>query len=313
MSYVRSGKAIYYKNGGMNELIADAENEEKAHSIVTALNQRSPVFIADALTTCSPMFHGDMVSDLEFRAGINECIDCLSRLDRIKKSLFYGRDNNLISDGENDASDIPDKIGNDRAVAVDIIHAILGLATEAGELLEALRSYYNGDPVDWVNLMEETGDGFWYAALLAHRGDFTFEEVQNVIISKLRARFPEKFKAADANERNLIAERAILEDGLNPLVEEPTGVISDDMAASLDNAPPPLNLKSADILDANKAELESNSAFAAVDNVGSDMVDAPDTGGTGQSELSKSPGARSKALPDEHIARQSIRREDLNK
>lgn len=328
--YYSSGKAIYYTNSAKSEkiadpvLIADAGDEEKAHSIVTALNQRSPNFIKDALVTCSPMFHGDMVSDIEFRSGVNDCIDALNKLDKIKKSLFYGRDNNLISDGENDVSDLPQNVNSNTAIAINYIHAILGIATEAGELLEQLREVYNGNqPIDWVNVKEEVGDGFWYYALLASDGDFTFEEVMALIIAKLRSRYADKFLAAEANERNLEAERLILEgdpsidrmeggsgelgaEEIDGPYDEPTGVISDDMAASL-------NLKGANELDANKAELESNQAFANLDNVGSDAVEAPVTGGTGDSELSKPISARKNPLPDEKLARQYVRREDVEK
>lgn len=43
-------------------------------------------------------------------------------------------------------------------------HALTGLMTETGELLEA---FDEDDDLDWVNVHEEIGDLWWYAAILA--------------------------------------------------------------------------------------------------------------------------------------------------
>jgi NTP pyrophosphatase (non-canonical NTP hydrolase) len=309
--YKAVGKQVLYSFAeGGNQHIADASNDANAELLASALNGRSSEFIPLALVTCSPLFHGDMVSDDKFRNVINGCILQLNELDKVKKSLFYGRDNNLIADGDNDVSDMPSRIGSDSAIAIDIIHAILGKATEAGELLEALRSYYNGDPIDWVNIIEEVGDGFWYDALLANRGNFTFERAQSLIISKLAARFPDKFAAHNANNRNLEAERSILE-GNNPPTPDlggDTEPIPHKIYPALDLAPTP----AASGPEAVEAVKEgSEAAFEAVESVGKTGVDAPATRGGLGSELAKSPAARTRPFPDEHLAHQTVRPEDL--
>jgi len=211
--YYRSGKAIYFKNLSDADpvLIADCENEEKAHFILMTLAGRSVNFIADARVTCSPQFHGELVALHCWQNKLNDAILALQELDKVKKSLFYGADNILILDGDRNASDLPAMVGSDLATSVDIIHAILGIATEAGELLELLANTIDGEEFDWVNAQEEIGDINWYQALLAHRGNFTFEECQERIINKLRARYPDKFTEIDAINRNLRVERAILE------------------------------------------------------------------------------------------------------
>lgn len=93
-----------------------------------------------------------------------------------------------------------------------ILHALMGITTECGELMDALKKHLiYGKPIDFTNLLEEHGDLQWYLALLAYTCDFTFEIAQERNIEKLRARFPEKFTEFDALNRNLEKERKILE------------------------------------------------------------------------------------------------------
>lgn len=326
MGYFRSGKSIYFKNvseGGNinNVLIADCENEEKAHFIINSIIGRSENFIRDALVTLSPQFHGDMVSRAEFIGRLNGAIDALNKLDQVKKTLFYGRDNNLDPpEGKRDATDIPENVHSNRGIAVDIIHAIFGFATEAGELLEALKSAINSHGFDWINIQEELGDAAWYAAILAARGDFTFEDYEQRIIKKLRQRYADKFTAAEAIDRNLAAERAILEDSESPLTAEETDAIVDDIN-SRQNLQPMRDEGGTLALQptprvGGKANVEaieqgSNAAFEAVKNVGNGYVDAPVTGGTNDSELAKSPAERLHPLPGEELAHKKVRPEDL--
>ena len=229
--YIAAGKQVIYQYGDERGSvhIADAGDNEKADLLATTLNERSPNFIRDALRTCSPNWHGDKVAKHYFIETVNEAIKIANKLDKIKKTLFYGKDNNLISEGQTNLKNFPDYIAGmynvdvERIVIIDLIHGILGKFTEAGELLEALKEAYNGNGLDLVNINEEIGDGFWYDAILLNRTDSTFEEVQQRIIRKLRARYPDKFADELAVSRNLTAERAILEDKANPLVEELAG------------------------------------------------------------------------------------------
>ena len=95
-----------------------------------------------------------------------------------------------------------------------ILHAAIGLSTEAGELLDAVKkSLFYGKDFDRTNAIEELGDIFWYLALGCEALGVTFEEVQATNIAKLRARYPERFKTAQALSRDLEKEREILEAG----------------------------------------------------------------------------------------------------
>ena len=94
----------------------------------------------------------------------------------------------------------------------DLIHASMGLVTEAGEFQDMLKKHiYYGRELDEVNLKEEVGDLLWYCAIALNALGSDFETVMQTNIDKLKARFPEKFTEENANTRNLDKEREILE------------------------------------------------------------------------------------------------------
>lgn len=97
---------------------------------------------------------------------------------------------------------------------VDILHAVIGLATEAGELLDPFKkAMFYGKTVDLVNTDEEIGDILWYVAIYLNARGLTFEQVMQQNIDKLRVRYPEKFTSEAAINRDLTAERDALEQG----------------------------------------------------------------------------------------------------
>ena len=93
-----------------------------------------------------------------------------------------------------------------------LLHAGIGLATESGELLDALKKHiFYGKELDRVNLAEEMGDIFWYCALIADELGVHFDDIMERNIAKLKARYGEKFTEAAAKHRNLKVERETLE------------------------------------------------------------------------------------------------------
>ena len=93
-----------------------------------------------------------------------------------------------------------------------LLHAGIGLSTEAGEFLDALKKHiFYGKELDRVNLAEELGDLCWYMAIVADELGFNFESVMDKNISKLKARYGEKFTEQRAENRDLEKEREILD------------------------------------------------------------------------------------------------------
>jgi len=95
---------------------------------------------------------------------------------------------------------------------INILHGAIGLSTESGELLDALKKHiYYGSELDIPNIKEELGDLFFYMALISRELDISFNEIMHTNIEKLKARYSEKFTQHEAENRDLTTERKILE------------------------------------------------------------------------------------------------------
>lgn len=96
----------------------------------------------------------------------------------------------------------------------DLQHALLGLISEVGELADALKKEHAyGKAIDRVNLREELGDVLWYLPLACRALGCDLGDIAQLNIAKLSKRYPEKFTTAAALNRDLAAERAVLEGG----------------------------------------------------------------------------------------------------
>ncbi len=100
--------------------------------------------------------------------------------------------------------------------AMRLLHVTLGLAGEAGEFADQIKKHvFYGTPLDVVNLEEELGDLFWYAAIACDELGVDFNKIQERNIAKLRVRFPHHFTQACAEVRDLATERKALADKLD--------------------------------------------------------------------------------------------------
>ncbi len=93
-----------------------------------------------------------------------------------------------------------------------LLHAGMGLVTEAGEFMDGLkRSLIYGKPSDNENLLEEIGDILWYCSIALDALGTDFDTVMRMNIRKLRQRFPDKYSDDSALNRDLAEERKLLE------------------------------------------------------------------------------------------------------
>lgn len=182
----------------------------------------------EAQNTKSPQFYGEIVARSVFANRMSDAIRTLRKLDEVKKALFYKRENGELEPGENETTCMAlqiHNIANEPQNGIDLVHAVLGIATEAGELLEALyASLVVGQNKDNVNVFEEFGDVMWYLAIAFTAMQSSFEHCASVNNAKLRKRFANKFTEFDANNRDLKGEREVLEGGtstvLNGMLED---------------------------------------------------------------------------------------------
>ncbi len=98
-----------------------------------------------------------------------------------------------------------------RGIDPDILHAAMGISTEAGEIMDALKkSMAYGKPLDTLNLKEEIGDCLFYLTLLCIMLGTTLEAELDRNMSKLLTRYGNKFDEGKALNRDLDKEREVL-------------------------------------------------------------------------------------------------------
>lgn len=91
-------------------------------------------------------------------------------------------------------------------------HAIVGLATESAELIEAVLSSLDQNiELDTVNIREELFDVIWYLLLCHDALDKNINGTIKMGFDKLKQRYPYKFTSEAAINRDIQAERDILE------------------------------------------------------------------------------------------------------
>ena len=73
-------------------------------------------------------------------------------------------------------------------------HGALGLTSEAGEVCGILQKVYQGHELDKDHMVKELGDCLWMIAELCSALGVTLDEVMQVNIDKLKARYPQGFE-----------------------------------------------------------------------------------------------------------------------
>lgn len=148
-----------------------------------------------------------------------QMVEVSKPLDDLKKHIYYKKPFQWIDPINNIAKETI----NLPQYEADLIHAIVGIATESTELLEALSARLTGEEeIDVVNLVEEVGDLMWYQALLLRTLNTDFEQAGSINIDKLYKRFPHKFNNDEAIYRDVSKERELLEERIikNDIQEE---------------------------------------------------------------------------------------------
>jgi NTP pyrophosphatase (non-canonical NTP hydrolase) len=75
-----------------------------------------------------------------------------------------------------------------------VVMAALGLAGEAGEVVELIKKWrFHGKPIAEADLKAELGDVLWYLACMADRYGFRLEDIAAENLAKLEKRWPHKF------------------------------------------------------------------------------------------------------------------------
>lgn len=163
----------------------------------------------ECLRTESPI-DNEIIERINYRES--ELADALfdiqiaaSVLDRLKKEMFYKKGNTVPEGFE------PVNFHTNLSKHARLLHGLIGIIGEAGELAAALYDVHCGQELDKVNVKEEVGDSRWYQELVLDELGTTMEEVEFTNLAKLMARYGNSFSLEKAENRNLEVERKILE------------------------------------------------------------------------------------------------------
>jgi len=82
------------------------------------------------------------------------------------------------------------------------LHAAIGIASEAGELLDIIKKelVYHAEP-DSEHLKEELGDILHYMMYILRNRNWTLEDLMIANVTKLNKRYPNGYSNKDALER----------------------------------------------------------------------------------------------------------------
>ncbi len=168
-----------------------------------------------ALRTESPNYHLDGMSFEERQqmlAALARAVEACLNLDAFKKVLFYGQDlkgtHSYYKEKRFFPANVPPRI----------VHAIIGIMSEAGELGQDLLASWTGEcDFDITNFKIELGDVRWYTAIGAAGAGVTLDYIDYTNINKLAVRFTERFTEGEALVRDLQAELAVMDDQPNTL------------------------------------------------------------------------------------------------
>lgn len=76
----------------------------------------------------------------------------------------------------------------------DLMHAALGLTSEAGEFADAVKKHLvYGRDLDRVNAAEEVGDLLWFCALAARALGVPLADIAQANVEKLHRRYPDAY------------------------------------------------------------------------------------------------------------------------
>lgn len=84
-----------------------------------------------------------------------------------------------------------------------VLNACLGLSGEVGEFNDMIKKWiFHEKNLDEEHLKKECGDIMWYIAMMCHAFRWNLDEIMQMNIDKLKARYPEGFDIDRVNNRD---------------------------------------------------------------------------------------------------------------
>ena len=122
----------------------------------------------------------------------------------------------------------------ERCLSTRLLHSVVGLTGEVGELASAVERWlWYDQELDTTNVKEELGDCLWYIAEACNALDLSMNDVMKANIAKLRKRYPDRYSDQSAKEEN--RNREVEREAISPelTTELPTTITKEDLAREL--------------------------------------------------------------------------------
>jgi len=161
------------------------------------------------MTEMKPITHAEMVSslaksgnsiaedlrdNLEYKvvllAEATATVQQANKLDRAKKQAIYNKAQGIRAEGLDLSGPTPMVKANLTPQQADLLHMAVGIAGEAGELLETVMSHIlNAEPINTENLIEELGDLEFFMEGFRQNQSITRDKTISQNIAKLGIRY----------------------------------------------------------------------------------------------------------------------------
>lgn len=135
------------------------------------------------------------------------------QMNGLKRLIIYETDDRIVPIVTIPSSSWTERTSPLPTDGYNLIHAVMGLSTETGEISEIILDYLNGHQLDRTHLNVERGDALWYLALFSRiEGLMTLSGCMWQNIRKLWARFrKKKFNKNEAIHRDLETEQKAID------------------------------------------------------------------------------------------------------
>jgi NTP pyrophosphatase (non-canonical NTP hydrolase) len=178
-------------------------------------------YMAECDKTCSIVWKPEYVDATMFNRLLESVINTAEQMNLIKKLFFRGKTPTDVGLNKPFEEDGLSRLKEANEAEISIIHGIVGIITEAGELAEVLQAFLKTSEFDKVNLIEECGDVAWYQTRVLRGIGASVEMMERANIEKLHGRHGNAFDVFRDANRDLAQERTKLERSAQPLFDEP--------------------------------------------------------------------------------------------
>jgi hypothetical protein len=196
-------------------------NDQVRVSRISRVEAEQFDYQAEADKTCSPHWNPENIDLDAFVGTLRQFIDLCGVLNVYYKLLLRGKTPDQFNLSVPKLHESLAAHGGAIPIGeVDLVHGILGSATEVGELVEILLDLIEGKPADRVNAIEETGDMRWFLNRVLRWADCSDYQCEQTNIDKLHGRHGTAFDIFKDANRDLQRERARLEEATDAAIAD---------------------------------------------------------------------------------------------